>query len=647
MKKIKYGIPNILNFGLFFIFIYLNFSISLWSQSKVIDSLKEAIEKTSHDTLKIDLYNRLSLEYLYIDPDSALAYIDTLKLIGENFSNDRALAAANNRRGVYYMITSNNTKAMLELIKAEKYYSNVGDTTKLAGVYNNLGANDFYIKDYNSSLYNYKKGLKILDRFQHPELYLVFVLNLSEVNLELKQLDSAVFYAEQAIDLSLRLKDKRKLATAYYHMGTARLKMQSYPEALSYLIQALTYKDIPIQYDTRARIYKVGSLVGLDRMGEAKVQLNELEEKVLNASDKTIIMQFYQIKSQFYKSSGQFEEALVYAEKYQVLNEELQNIDQVQIRENLKVKSNISQKENENKLLRHEAELNNLKIINQRNLIWSVGVFIFILLILVLVLSRMYEVNQKANIRLQTKQKVLNRDNRNLEKQNTQKNNLFSIVAHDVKSPLGAIMTSINMLKDNISDFSEQELNLLTSELSRQAESLYNLLDGALTWTKSQMEGYKFYRKNLNACTVIQSIIDVERVSISKKELTITNQIPEDFEVYADAQVIEVVMRNLINNAIKFTVPGGTIRFEASTNEKESRLSVIDNGLGISQDKIDQIFVERQRYTRKGTGDEVGNGIGLILCSEIAKAMGGGIEVKSTVGRGSNFTLVIPKCKGE
>ncbi|HEA29597.1 MAG TPA: sensor histidine kinase [Leeuwenhoekiella sp.] len=649
-KRQKQGIINFPSFkklGLLFILLSVGSHLNLWSQSKTIDSLKHAIAQIEDDTLKIDLYNTICLEYIYRHPDSALFYIDSLKYIGKQYHNDRALAIANNRKGVYDMVTGDYAGAITELSKAQVYYSTTNDTASLAGVYNNLGSNDFYMKDYHSSLSNYKKGLSQLDRFKNPEIYSVFVANLSEVYREMDQVDSAAIYAEQSIEMAERLKDDRKLSIAYFNMGAARFKMHSYPEALSYLNQALGYDRIPIQYSLLAKIYKVGSLVALDRLGEAKVQLEGLEERALKAQDRVVLMQLYQVKNKFYKNNGQFEEALHYAEMYQAISEEIHNVEQTQIRENLKIKFDISQKDNENSLLRREAELNQFKLINQRNLIWGVGVFIFVLLILLLVLSRMYEVNKKANLRLRSKHNVLNRDHKNLEKINTQKNNLFSIVAHDVKSPLGAIMTSINMLKDNINDFSEQELNLLTSELSRQAESLYDLLEGALTWTKSQMGGYKFYRKSHNVHSVLKEITDLEKTRVLKKQIEIIDEIPVDFDVWVDAQVLKVVMRNLINNAIKFTAPGGTIKFASDKNDEESRISIIDNGLGISQEKIDHIFIKRQRYTRKGTGDEEGNGIGLILCSEIAIAMGGGIEVKSTVGRGSTFTLILPNQKAK
>jgi len=627
--------------------LFLSITFGLQAQSKRLDSLKTAVSHIKEDTLKTDLYNAIALEYIYRKPDSACYYIDSLRIIGERYKNLKALAMASNREGVYFMVTGEYSGAITALSKARRYFSTMGDTISLAGVYNNLGGNDFYMKNYISSLSNYKTGLSKIDRFKNPEIYSTFLMNLSEVYREMNKLDSAYVYAEQSIAIAKRLNNDRRLAISYFNMGAARFEMQRYPEALDYLNQALDYDQITLQYELLAKIYKIGSLVALDRLGEAKVQLKTLEAQVIESQDKMVIMQLYQLKRDFYQSSGRFEEALQYAKKYQELDAEIRDLDQTKIRENLKIKFTISQKDTENNLLRREAELNNLKMINQRNIIWGVGVFIFILMVLLLFMSRLYDVNRKANTQLRSRHKLLNRDNKNLEKINIQKNNLFSIVAHDVKSPLGAIMTSINMLKDNINNFNEQELSLLTSELSRQTEGLYNLLDGVLTWAKSQMDGYKFNRKSLYLFKLIKELEAVEKQVIVKKELEFISEVPQDFEVWGDTQILGVVLRNLVNNAIKFTPPGGIVKVEVEKNDTESRISVIDNGLGMGQEKINQIFVKRERYTRKGTNDEEGNGIGLILCSEIANAMGGGIEVKSTVGRGSVFTLIIPNSKNQ
>ncbi len=625
-----------------FLLLFLSIAPKLQAQSKLLDSLKTVVSHIKEDTLKIDLYDAIALEYIYKKPDSAIFYIDSLRIIGERYKNLKALAMASNRKGVYYMATGEYPIAVASLSKARQFYSSLNDTIGLAGVYNNLGANDFYMKDYTSSLSNYKIGLSKLDRYKNPEIYSIFVANLSEVYREMNKIDSAFVYAEQGIEMAKRLRDDRRLSIAYFNMGAARFKGKRYPEALSYLNQALGYDRIPLQYELQSKIYKVGSLVALDRLGEAKEQLEGLEEKAVESKDKAVLMQLYQVKRDFYQNSGRFEDALLYARKYQELGAEIHSLDQTKIRENLKVRFDISQKNNENNLLRRDAELNTLKMKNQRNIIWGVGIFIFVLLVLLLFMSRLYDINRKANTQLRSKSKLLDRDNKNLEKINIQKNNLFSIVAHDVKSPLGAIMTSINMLRDNINDFSQQELNLLTSELSRQAESLYDLLDNVLTWAKSQMEGYRFNRKSIFIFKLINELVAVEEHAILKKEIKFINEIPPEFELWADAQVLEVVLRNLVNNAIKFTPPGGTVKVEVEKNDIETRISVIDNGLGMCQEKIDRIFVKRERYTRKGTGDEEGNGIGLILCSEISNAMGSGIEVKSTVGRGSVFTLIIP-----
>ncbi len=294
-------------------------------------------------------------------------------------------------------------------------------------------------------------------------------------------------------------------------------------------------------------------------------------------------------------------------------------------------------------LFQNDSEIQKIKIRNQRFIIWFAGIVLFIFLLLLLLLFRLNNQKQKANEALKDKQQILNRNNKNLEEINIQKNNLFSIVAHDVKSPVNAIITSVNMLKENSESFTKEEMSLLTTELSRQAEDLYGLLEGVLAWARSQMDGYNFTTKTIYVRKLIEEIWHSRNVDIQKKNFQITCKIDSSFSVESDYQVLEVILRNLIHNAIKFTNEHGEISFEAEQNDIESRISVRDTGIGIEKDKIEQVFKHKKRYSVMGTNNESGNGIGLILCNEIIRKMGGKIEVESEPNIGSTFTIVIPR----
>lgn len=614
-------------------------SSKAYAQSPVID-LKNHLKTTSNDSLRITLYDRLSKEYLYQDRDSARMYIDSLWLLSKKLDTQYAQALAYKRQGTFEIADGHFSAAMVALSKAEYLYTRLHDTIALAQVYKNIGTNDYYMQDYKNSLANYKKGIKITDPDKLPTLYASFLNNQSEVFRTKKNLDSAVTYARDAMSFSKSKNEAAPLAISYFQLGAAYLDQERFYYALDYLSKALNSRRLPDQYPILASIFKARALIALNKTEDAKMLLDDTENYVGNSNNWIISLYYNTARKDYFKKLENFQQALNYSERIDRLIDQVNTSNRLRLSKNLHTEFDLRRQNTENQSLRHDAELSSLKLVNQRNIIWAVGVFIFVLMILLLIMNRLYEINQRTNEKLRSRHEILDKNNRNLEKINIQKNNLFSIVAHDVKSPLSAIMTSIHMLNDNIEDFSAAELKTLTQELSTQTESLYNLLEGVLTWTKSQMDGYKFTRKNINLSHLMQDLVKIEQLTIKKKKLNIICEIAQE-EVYTDLQAITVILRNLITNAIKFTPHGGTIKLLVSRNGKETSIAVEDTGLGISQDKIEQIFVKRQRYTRKGTADEKGNGIGLILCSEIANAMGGAIEVKSTVGRGSSFALII------
>ena len=249
---------------------------------------------------------------------------------------------------------------------------------------------------------------------------------------------------------------------------------------------------------------------------------------------------------------------------------------------------------------------------------------------------------QKANSLLYEKHEILNANNKKLEKINAQKNNLFSIVAPDIKSPLSVIISTVELLKENINSFSKEELLMVTTELSDQTKGIYRLLDGVLAWARSQMDGYAFDKEPVEINAIIDVILTSKSKRIEDKKIRIAKKILPGRTVVSDPQVMEVVIRNFTDNALKFTPIEGTITFSMQIVDNSYRISVSDTGVGMSQETIKKIFEDGTRYTTKGTNQEVGNGIGLILCKDIVQKLGGDIEVESEPGKGSTFTLVLP-----
>ena len=613
-----------------------------YGQKVIIDSLQTILKNTKSDSVRSDINEQIAYQYLYYKPDSSKIYIERSLELAKKINSQAAIAKAHNRMGTYNVVTSQYTDAILEFQKSLQYYKKSTDLNGLSTTYGNLGALDFYLKDYDAALENFHKSIKLLDTAKHTSQYTKEIINLGAVHREKKNLDSAYYYAKLSIAYSKKLVDKRMLSVANYNMGTAQFLLNQPEEALKSLNASLEQINVPLQFKLLATCYKAQVLNSLGKYNEAENLLEGLEQQILSLNDHYLTLVFYESKEVIYQSLNQYAKALTYSQRYKTLNKTVHNEEQTNIFQNIKAKYAQEERAYENELLRNESEIQSLQIERQKHAIYAVGIILVLLLVIIIILYRLYKFKAQNNQVLKDNQKRLNASNSDLAAINRQKDNLFSIVAHDVKSPLAAILNSINLLHEDHKNLNEEETTMVYSELQKQTSDLFYLIENVLVWAKSQMNGFKFSFSKLNTDKFIREALQVEMIFISRKNIKVVNNINKEETINTDSQVLRVLLRNLINNAVKFTPVDGTITFSTNYNKDNYHINITDTGIGISEDKIKKVLVDQERYTLKGTADEPGNGIGLILCQEIASKIGGHIEARSEMSKGSTFTLVIP-----
>ena len=629
--------------GKIFLFFTLVLCLSVSGQQRPIDSLLQKLSQTKSDSSRVHILERLGYEYLYYKPDSALVYIDDALELSKKNEYELGLAKAHNRKGTYYIVKSQYSQAIEEFQKALPFYKKIGDSTGISESLGNLGILDFYLRDYDEALENFQQAITYLDTVGQFETYTKYLANLSGVHREKKQLDSALYYARRSLDYSQKLDDKRLSSVSYFNLGTAYYFLEDYGKAIANLNKALELDRIPVQFSILAKSYKSLSYTVLGNKELAAAALEGLEQQALAINDQYVTLRLYEAKQKYLESEGRIAEAFEYAQKYIKLNDEIHNREQITIFQNIKVKYATEERILENRLLHQEANLQSLQLQNQRYAIWAVAILVFLFLIMFLIIYHMYSYKSEANKMLKEKQEILNRNNRSLELINTQKDNLFSIVAHDVRSPIASILSSTQFLNKHFNEFSVDEFKQLLGQLEDQAETLNNLILGVLVWAKSQMNGFNFHIQEIKLNTFLTDTLKTEESAIKRKNLQIVREIEEDQIIKTDYQVLQVIVRNFLSNAIKFTPAGGKISFGLKEEKSFYHISVTDTGRGMTSEEIKKVLVDQKRFSVKGTEDEPGNGIGLILCQEIAAQTGGRIEIESTPGVGSTFVFVFPK----
>ncbi len=225
---------------------------------------------------------------------------------------------------------------------------------------------------------------------------------------------------------------------------------------------------------------------------------------------------------------------------------------------------------------------------------------------------------------------------------NTDKDRLMSILAHDLKSPFNAILGFLDLLTENIRKYDMDKIEKQLSIINTSAQSVHNLLDHILIWTRSQAGKIPFEPTKLNLTKICNGVIDVLEQAAKAKNVTINHIENGDISIYADIEMVETILRNLVSNAIKFSHSGGKINLFAEQVGSETHITVFDNGVGISSEVQMNLFVSLELHSTRGTANESGTGLGLTICKDFVEKHGGRIWVESEEGKGSSFTFTIP-----
>lgn len=226
---------------------------------------------------------------------------------------------------------------------------------------------------------------------------------------------------------------------------------------------------------------------------------------------------------------------------------------------------------------------------------------------------------------------------------NAEKDKFFSILAHDLRGPLSAFVSATQILAEQIQSMNLEEIREISFDMKESATNIYRLLENLLEWSRLQRGVMDFIPEKFNLKKEIKECTDVMNESARKKEIGIDFSIPPDLEIIADKHMFDTVTRNLVSNAIKFTPSGGNVRIEALINsDKENEIRINDNGIGMSPELSNKLFLLNEKTNREGTDGEPSTGLGLLLCKEFVEKHNGKIWVESEAGQGSTFYFTIP-----
>lgn len=254
----------------------------------------------------------------------------------------------------------------------------------------------------------------------------------------------------------------------------------------------------------------------------------------------------------------------------------------------------------------------------------------------ILVVCRNITEEEQAKIKLE-------KYNQELEKLNTNKDKLFSIIAHDLRSPFNYLLNVVDVLDESFEELSQEEIKRFLNEFKLTTRNIYKLLVNLLTWANLQRGTIKLNLLKFNLSEFIENVLLVLNKIAENKNIEIKIDVGKDIYITADPDLLNIVLRNLLSNAIKFTTEGGVVHLMAIGHEEFVEIMVRDTGVGMSTEKIQSLFQVDKAKSERGTAGEKGSGLGLILVKDIIDLHQGSINVESEVGKGTTIKIKLPK----
>jgi len=543
--------------------------------------------------------------------------------------------------------------------------------------------------DYTSMLSFYQQALTIAETIGDPGLLGKTLVTISQAYTDMGRMDEALPLAERAKNLSGRGGDSTNLAKTLNSIGEIWYRRKQYDLALQYFSEAaqmaLAMKNewqyiletdqagkvqyakgqyrlaLPtylhsLDYFTRTgdRILVSMSATMVARLFlELKKYPEALTYAQLSFREASTVKSLIEIRNacgilaEIYNAKGDYRNALQYRERTihlsdTLFNDQLRNkIARLEAKYEYEKKEALLKEEQAKKDILHKGIVRT----QQLEIGFSVAVIIFLSLLAHL-LCRSRTAKQKANRALMALNAEINRQKEEIETQslqllinNQQKDKLFSIISHDLKTPLHSLHTVLDLLKANA--LSGTQINQVIEELRREVDYSSELVANLLSWSNSQLHGTVVKPVPFNLRALADEVLQLYKIKAVQKQIVLSNRLPRSLQGYADKDMMHMIVRNLVSNAVKFCEAGDTITIGGKTLGDVIEICVSDTGTGINKDILDKI--NRQRIvTTYGTAYEKGTGLGMLLCREFIELNHGLLRVESEWTQGTRCLFTLP-----
>lgn len=515
-----------------------------------------------------------------------------------------------------------------------------GNELLTGSTYLNIGRIYSYLEMHQEADSAFRKALPIMLKIHFHKGIAWCYLELARIQLNTSP-DSAAVMATKALALFKKLNNRLGQADSEVILGIADATHNKV-SAQRRLLRAL-------QLSNEVGEIKIRT-TALIQLASLKLQANDLDSAILIATqayDLAVKRKHYpeQVSAagllyKANKQSGNQEATIQWLEKRALADDSLHTIESQRLQTQLKLAFDLKQREQQLEIAEIDRALAEQVSLNQQIILLVLVIIVIFILVLVYIQFKRFSIQKSANNLLTVRNEEIRIQRDKLEELTSFKDKIFSIVAHDLRSPLNTLHGMVNLFNKGL--VKPDELVPYFKTMDERLKSTSVLVDNLLEWSRVQMSGsnVKMIRQLIKP--VFDEAITLFDASIQNKKLTIEQDVPPGLAVHADKEMMNVLIRNLLSNAVKFSPEGSEILLRAREAGDHILIEVVDHGVGMDSTQLASIW-NLQKKSTKGTFGELGTGLGLSLCRDMVLLNKGTIEVTSTLKQGTTFTIRLEK----
>lgn len=593
----------------------------------------------------IDDLNNRSRELAFINPSVSFKLADSALNLSENYKKGKAYAYRNIAN--IYVLNNFYSLGTQYLSNATDMFTALNDSAGLADCYISYGHLYQKLNNTENEIFYFKRAYEVYKHKNQPERQSVCAFNLAESYSGDRQFSKSRQYLDEAISIAVENKQLALLSACYKLKGELELEGGNTGNAEYYFSEVLRISSE--LGENSQKIVMLESTIHLaeiyEKKGEKNLQLKCLNEALSEANRNNLsafVISVYRSLIDYYLNEGKTKTA---ANLISELNHKADSInrqhldDQANLVNNLLYTYSLEKEKGDLENANH-IQAKALKIRSISLITMSITLLFIVSMLIILVraqkmINRQYRELQMQNL-LITNQKA------ELSELLASRDRLLSIIAHDLKNPFNSMLLTLQIMEIDLLAKDDSRIEKNIARLSKTAKSTYELLEKLLMWAKSQKENVKPVQIDLPLQTSINESMYGLAEQAQYKNIEISILPADGIVVHADKDMVQTILRNLIQNAIKFTPVGGEIKISAKTNANMAEICIQDSGIGMNEQTVNSIFNIDKQKIRNGTQGETGSGLGLALCKFFVEKNNGSIRIESKLNLGSSFIFTLP-----